>query len=85
MEERNLLRRREWERRSQEAQQQQEQYQENAPLFGEPFKVSGVDLPPRSSVSGTHCGWLTAASPGDWGVLMRLLVGTLMGFSVGTF
>ncbi|XP_062410345.1 AF4/FMR2 family member 1 isoform X2 [Sardina pilchardus] len=43
MEERNLLRQREWERRNQEAQQQQEQYQENAPLFGEPYKTNKGD------------------------------------------
>ncbi|XP_041915984.1 AF4/FMR2 family member 1 isoform X2 [Alosa sapidissima] len=43
MEERNLLRQREWERRNQEAQQQQEQYQENAPLFGEPYKTDKGD------------------------------------------
>uniref|UniRef100_A0A8C7TES0 AF4/FMR2 C-terminal homology domain-containing protein n=1 Tax=Oncorhynchus mykiss TaxID=8022 RepID=A0A8C7TES0_ONCMY len=37
---RNLLRIREWERRNQEALQEKEFYQENVPLFGEPYKVS---------------------------------------------
>uniref|UniRef100_A0A8C8IS95 AF4/FMR2 C-terminal homology domain-containing protein n=1 Tax=Oncorhynchus tshawytscha TaxID=74940 RepID=A0A8C8IS95_ONCTS len=37
---RNLLRIREWERRNQEAFQEKEFYQENVPLFGEPYKVS---------------------------------------------
>ncbi|XP_063066765.1 AF4/FMR2 family member 1 isoform X2 [Engraulis encrasicolus] len=45
MEERNVLRRREWERRSLEAQQQQQQEYcpDNAPLFGEPYKTKKED------------------------------------------
>jgi hypothetical protein len=43
-EERNLLRIREWERRNQEALQEKEFYQENVPLFGEPYKASLVPV-----------------------------------------
>ncbi|XP_041754741.2 AF4/FMR2 family member 1 isoform X2 [Coregonus clupeaformis] len=42
-EERNLLRIREWERRNQEALQEKEFYQENVPLFGEPYKTNKGD------------------------------------------
>ncbi|KAJ7986773.1 hypothetical protein DPEC_G00331860 [Dallia pectoralis] len=42
-EERNLLRIREWERRNQEALQEKEFYQENIPLFGEPYKTNKGD------------------------------------------
>ncbi|XP_037402041.1 AF4/FMR2 family member 1-like isoform X3 [Pygocentrus nattereri] len=42
-EELNVLRRREWERRNQEAQQDRELYQENTPLFGEPYKTNKGD------------------------------------------
>uniref|UniRef100_A0AAY4ERL5 AF4/FMR2 C-terminal homology domain-containing protein n=1 Tax=Denticeps clupeoides TaxID=299321 RepID=A0AAY4ERL5_9TELE len=42
-EERNLLRRREWERRNQEAHQERELYPENAPLFGAPYKINKGD------------------------------------------
>ncbi|XP_024236807.1 AF4/FMR2 family member 1 isoform X1 [Oncorhynchus tshawytscha] len=42
-EERNLLRIREWERRNQEAFQEKEFYQENVPLFGEPYKTNKGD------------------------------------------
>uniref|UniRef100_A0A4W5Q7C9 Uncharacterized protein n=1 Tax=Hucho hucho TaxID=62062 RepID=A0A4W5Q7C9_9TELE len=37
---RNLLRIREWERRNQESLQEKKFYQEKVPLFGEPYKVS---------------------------------------------
>lgn len=39
-EELNVLRRKEWERRNQEALQDKELYQESTPLFGEPYKVN---------------------------------------------
>uniref|UniRef100_A0A3P8YXW8 AF4/FMR2 C-terminal homology domain-containing protein n=1 Tax=Esox lucius TaxID=8010 RepID=A0A3P8YXW8_ESOLU len=42
-EERNLLRIREWERRNQEALQEKEFFQENIPLFGEPYKTNKGD------------------------------------------
>ncbi|XP_036445031.1 AF4/FMR2 family member 1-like isoform X2 [Colossoma macropomum] len=42
-EELNVLRRREWERRNQEAQQDRELYQESTPLFGEPYKTNKGD------------------------------------------
>ncbi|XP_036384714.1 AF4/FMR2 family member 1 [Megalops cyprinoides] len=42
-EDRNLLRKRESERRNQEAHQEKELYLENAPLFGEPYKTKKGD------------------------------------------
>lgn len=39
-EELNVLRRKEWERRNQEALQDKELFQESTPLFGEPYKVN---------------------------------------------
>ncbi|XP_030624237.1 AF4/FMR2 family member 1 [Chanos chanos] len=42
-EDRDVLRRREWERRNQETQQEREFYLENAPLFGEPYKTNKGD------------------------------------------
>ncbi|XP_072518098.1 AF4/FMR2 family member 1 isoform X2 [Salminus brasiliensis] len=42
-EELDVLRRREWQRRNQEAQQDRELYQESTPLFGEPYKTNKGD------------------------------------------
>ncbi|XP_046724606.1 AF4/FMR2 family member 1 isoform X1 [Silurus meridionalis] len=47
-EELDILRRKEWERRNQEALQDKELYQESVPLFGEPYKkINGDELSSR--------------------------------------